>query len=558
MERNLSNRNTHWLLISIITLSGVFYPSHSQHQYDRYNSLDVLSYRFELDLNDSSDMIRAAATLIVHFKQPLDSFRLDLASHRENGKGMTVTGVTEKDRPILYRHDNDQLIIRTFKAPFSPEAVGIFKIYYRGIPSDGLIISTNQFGDRTFFGDNWPNRAHHWLPVVDHPSDKAYVEFLVEAPLHYQIVSNGLRIGGYHMDQRVFSHWRSFRPLPAKLMVIGVSPFAVDRFESSSGVPLSSWVFPQNRENGFYDYRIAERPVRFFEGYIAPFPYSKLANVQSRTIYGGMENASCIFYREGSVTGRRENESLFAHEIAHQWFGDAVTEGNWNHIWLSEGFATYFTDLYLEYTYGTERFLESLQDERSQVIRYSYKRLAPVVDSTPEVSRELLSPNSYEKGAWVLHMLRRELGDSLFRKSIRSYYRNYRHGNALTEDFTRTVREVSGRDLDPFFYQWLFEPGHPLISAQWSSRGKAVELVIRQQQQLPIPLFKFPLEIEWNHKKGGVHRETIQVSEREQRYAFTLPFRPHSLKLDPDCWLLFEPDGSSPPDKRPRRRTSSP
>jgi aminopeptidase N len=323
-------------------------------------------------------------------------------------------------------------------------------------------------------------------------------------------------------------------------MVIGVSPFAVDRFESSSGIPLSSWVFPQNREDGFYDYRIADRPMKFFEEYIAPFPYSKLANVQSRTIYGGMENASCIFYREGSVTGKRKNETLFAHEIAHQWFGDAVTEENWHHIWLSEGFATYFTDLYLEQAYGKERFLESLKDERSQVIRYSYRRLAPVVDTTLDVSVELLSPNSYEKAGWVLHMLRHELGDSLFRECIRAYFIEFQHRNALTEDFIQKVHEVSGKDLQSFFRQWLYEPGHPVISAQWNSRGKRVDLMICQHQETPCPLFYFPMEVEWQHKDGTVHRETLHVQSAAQRFSIKLPFRPRSMKLDPDCRLLFE------------------
>ena len=133
-------------------------------------------------------------------------------------------------------------------------------------------------------------------------------------------------------------------------MVIGVSPFAVQEMLSKSGIPLSSWVYPQNSEEGFFDYSIATRPLDFFESYIAPYPYSKLANVQSKTVYGGMENASCIFYHERTVTGKQDHEILITHEMAHQWFGDAVSELNWHHIWLSEGFATYLTDLYIEQT----------------------------------------------------------------------------------------------------------------------------------------------------------------------------------------------------------------
>jgi aminopeptidase N len=417
-----------------------------------------------------------------------------------------------------------------------------YRILYSGIPDDGLIISKNKFDDRTFFGDNWPNRCHHWLPTVDHPSDKALTEFIVSAPDHYRVVSVGEMISEKNEAGKVISHWKTSVPLPTKLMVIGVSPFAVQKLHSRSGIPVSTWVYPQDSAEGFYDYRIATLPLDFFESYIAPYPYKKLANVQSKTIYGGMENASCIFYRENTVNGKQDHESLFAHEIAHQWFGDAVTELDWPHIWLSEGFATYLTDIYIEHAHGHEAMVASMLDERRRVIRFAHRKLAPIVDTTLPVSTRLLNSNSYQKAGWVLHMLRHELGDMMFRECLQTYYDKYKFSNALTEDFQEVVESVTGKDFDAFFNQWFYQKGHPVLSSTWKQADGKVELRILQHQKTYV--FKFPLEVEFTSKQGESERYSLDVHSAEQTFFLELPFEASEIQLDPGTWLLFEPDQS--------------
>jgi aminopeptidase N len=394
------------------------------------------------------------------------------------------------------------------------------------------------FGDRTFFGDNWPNRGHHWLPLVDHPSDKAKVEFVVSAPDHYDVVAVGKKSAEIQANGRTTTHWSTSVPLSTKLMVIGVSPFAVQEMQSSSGVPVSSWVYPQNREDGFSDYSIAPGILDFFECYIAPYPYAKLANVQSKTVYGGMENASCIFYHERTVNGLQANELLFAHEIAHQWFGDAVSELDWHHIWLSEGFATYLTDIYIEQTHGRKAFVASMLDERDQVLRFARRRLAPIVDTTLEVSVRLLNKNTYEKAAWVLHMLRHDMGDELFHKCLRQFYEKYKFSNVLTEDFQEVAEAVSGKSYEAFFNQWFYKPGHPVLSAAWKKRGRKLILTIHQHQEQF--LFQFPIEIELRSEGGETFRETLRIQYSSQRFALEPGFKISEIILDPDHWLLYE------------------
>jgi aminopeptidase N len=511
-------------------------PVEGQNHTDHLNDIDILHYSFQIDLNDSTDVIQGIADVVVRFKQEVPCFQLELDDVDSQGRGMKIDRVTENQNLVEFNHLEDTITIPALGVKQGSEKR--YRIDYHGIPADGLIISKNKFGDRTFFGDNWPNRTHHWLPVVDHPSDKATVEFLVEAPLQYGIVANGSLVSESRQNGRVCAHWSCTSPLSTRLMVIGVSPFAVEYLTSHSGIAVSSWVYPQNRIEGFSDYRIALGPLDFFESLIAPYPFSKLANIQSRTRYGGMENASCIFYHERSVTGKQDQETLLAHEIAHQWFGDALTEMDWHHVWLSEGFATYLTDLYIEQKHGHQAFISSLEEEREQVLEFSRIRLAPVVDTTLPISVRLLNPNSYEKAGWVLHMLRKEVGDELFQECIRAFYEKFKYKNAVTADFRAVVDSVTGADYGPFFLQWFHIPGHPVVSSQWTFNGNEILLVIRQHQLHYS--FSFPLDVRFDLEDGTSIQRKLMISSAEQHFRIPCSFKPEILTLDPDTWLMFE------------------
>ena len=524
-----------FLLLNLL-LVFLIIPLKGQDHYARYSAIDVLSYSFKIDLNDSTNLIRGTADIQIAFKKDVDQFQIDLDNSHADTTGMKVEQITEDGRELLFLHRDNRITLTIPRALEGSQRS--YRIIYSGVPSDGLIISKNKFGDRTFFGDNWPNRGHHWLPLVDHPSDKAIVEFIVSAPDHYGVVSIGKKVSEKKDAGRVTSHWLTSVPLSTKLMVIGVSPFAVEEMQSQSGIPVSTWVYPQNQEEGFYDYSIATKSLDFFEDYIAPFPYQKLANVQSKTVYGGMENASCIFYHERTVTGKQDHEILFAHEIAHQWFGDAVSELNWHHIWLSEGFATYLTDIYIEQKHGRDAFVASMQNEKGQVLRFARRRLAPIIDTSLSVSVRLLNNNSYEKAGWVLHMLRHDMGNEHFQECVQTFYEKFKFGNALTEDFLEVVETVTGKNYEPFFRQWFYQAGHPVLSAQWKKRGKKIVLTIRQHQEQH--LFEFPIDIELRNDQGEVFRETLFIHSSSQSFTLKPSFKTSELILDPDTWLLFE------------------
>ena len=195
-----------------------------------------------------------------------------------------------------------------------------------------------------------------------------------------------------------------------------------------------------------------------------------------------MEAASAIGYTERLIGTARAGE-VVVHEIAHQWFGNAVTERDWNDVWLSEGFATYFTLLFTEYDRGRDAFVEGLKKSRTTVLDYDAKHPGyRVVHENLTDMKQVTSSQTYQKGAWTLHMLRGIIGTDAFWQGIREYYRQYRNANATTEDFRRIMEETSGRDLDWFFRQWLTRSGSPTVAGTWryDPATKQVELELAQ------------------------------------------------------------------------------
>lgn len=524
-----------WLIVfSTICTLGAMGQKHLQ----RYEQIDVLHYAFQLNLSDESDTIHGLADVRIKFLKNLGSFALDLSQTKRSGKGMSVTEVLENEKPVPFSQKNDQLEIQP-SDEVTPGALRNYSITYHGEPEDGLIISRNKHGDRTFFGDNWPDRAQYWLPTVDHPSDKATVEFLVTAPDHYQVVATGRQIEETNLaDGYKFTHYRSEVPMPTKVMVIGVARFAVQLAGFSNGTTVTSWIYPQDKEAGFGDYSLAVPILDYYTEKIGDYPNEKLANVQSKTRYGGMENAGNIFYYENSVTGNKDHEALIAHEIVHQWFGNSASEMNWHHIWLSEGFATYLTNLYMEDTHGEAVLVERMQNERNRVVGFAKRMLVPVVNTQIEDYNELLNANSYQKGGWVLHMLRIKLGKETFWKGIRMYYEKFKLSNALTSDFQAVMEELSGEDLEQFFQQWIFRAGHPVLVTAWQQQeGKLVVEISQIQTGEP---FQFPLELEIAMEDGSKEIKSVEVDSSEEVITFDIAQKVVEIVLDPGCKLLFE------------------
>jgi aminopeptidase N len=498
--------------------------------YPRIAALDALHYRLRLDLKDASGEIGGEAEIVFLVNGELREIPLDFGA-------LTVDSVTVDGAAAAHRREGEHLVVTLPKVYERGRQLSVV-VKYHGRPADGLFIKQSRHGDPTVFADNWPNRAHHWFPSIDHPYDKATVEFFVTAPARFDVVANGALLETTsRQDGTRLTHWSEQVPVPVYCMVIGATEFSVINTGAWDGTPLLHYLYPKDRDAGLRDHGRALRMLEYFSNVVGPYPFEKLALVQSSTRFGGMENSSAIFFDEKAYNGSGRLEGTVAHEIAHQWFGDSVTESDWHHLWLSEGFATYFGNLFFEHAEGRERFLREMRADRDAYLKDAEAPTRPVYDPAVTDLFKLLNRNNYQKGAWVLHMLRGLMGDEKFFAGIRDYYRTYRDRNALTEDFRSRMELHAGRPLDWFFKEWIYEPGHPVYDAAWHWDEPNKTLRLRVAQRQPSTLFRMPLAVEF--KTGdAAKRETIEVSQREQSFDFKLDAKPQAVAIDPDEWVL--------------------
>ena len=535
------------LVIGLVLVAAA--SSSTPDDYPRRIGIDIEHYRFELALADDSDEIAGRATVTVLFTgSGVVDLPLDLTSIASGGRGMEVLSVMSDGASLDFTHRSDVLNIRLAETGRAGGRVSV-TIDYRGVPVAGLQIGPNKYGDRTFFSDNWPNRVHNWLPTVDHVGEKATSEFLVTAPAHYQVVSNGLVLEETDLGNgNRLTHWKQSVPISPWLFVLGVARFAVQQVDDFQGKQIQTWVYAQDRDAGFYDFAVPTKQVlEFYDEYVGPFAYEKLANITSPATGGGMEAASAIMYSDNSVTGERTDRrrNVVIHEIAHQWFGNAVTEADWDDVWLSEGFATYFTLLYREHAYGRDDFVSGLQQAAD--------RIWPMYVDAPEyriVHDDLAdmalvtSGITYQKGAWVLHMLRKRMGDEAFWEGIRTYYARYMNGTTSTDQFMEVMEEASGQDHQVFFDQWLRQGGNPSLQGWWvyDETAQAVRVELNQVQD--VGSFVMPLEIgvDMDGDQIADVMETVEITGDLQRFVISVPGEPVNVRLDPDTWALFQSD----------------
>ncbi len=514
----------------------------------------VVDYDLTVDLPETGRTIHGLAKLTIVRKERADTLALDL-------QDLKVTHVSSGGAPVGWRQDSAHVYI-----PVAAERRDTLHITveYEGAVTDGLVIRTDSAGRWMAFGDNWPNRGRRWIPSIDHPSDKSTVSWTVRAPSDRTVIANGALVGqttlpvasdpdgsAGHPIARTETRWRESRPIPVYLMVIAAAPlFRYDLGATACGfadgggcVNQAVYVAPEQRGMLPGPFARAGDIVKYFAGLVGPFPYEKLAHLQSSTRFGGMENASNIFYADAPFRRGNVSLSVVAHETAHQWFGDAVTEREWSHAWLSEGFATYFAALYMRHAFGDSAFKSEMARTRAQLLTSPVVASRPVIDTLQTDLMAMLNANSYEKGGWTLHMLRTVVGDSAFFRGVRSYWRGHKNGTALTDDLMSAVERESGMKLGWFFDQWLRRPGYASVATTWRYDAASRRVVVDVRQGGRFAPYRFPLAIDVVDATGAVHRVRVEV--RAQASArLTLPLElsapPRSLAFDPDVELLAE------------------
>lgn len=507
-----------------------------------------IHYDVALTFNDQLTEISGARTEITLEVLAANLTKIDL----DFGE-MPIDAVTIAGSPARFERKPDGLDVFLPRAAKRGDQLSLM-ITYHGRPRDGLIFATDRDEKPSATGDNWPNRVHQWIPCLDHPSAKATVSFTVAAPPRELVVANGkfvtmTRNGGAP------SIWRfdETKPIPAYCMVVAVSEGAKIDANQPTITPLSYYVPQKDAAYAPRGFAPAAPALAFFSQTVAPYPYEKLALIIGATRFGGMENSSAIVFTSTLFEPRSNDrmsqrfgiptriEDVVAHEIAHQWFGDSVTESTWADLWLSEGFATYFAGLFIEKHESEEAFREYMRNAATRYFAYEKQRNAPIHDTVTQDLMKLLNPNNYEKGAWVLHMLRRRIGDEAFFKGLRDYYDAHRDRNATTEDLRRALEKSSGRNLQEFFARWVNGAGHPRYQLVWGSmeRHAGAFLTIELRQLQDGEMFRDPVPIEFT-VNGQKKLETIYPKGKITRVSIRMDANPTSIEIDPGGTILKE------------------
>ncbi len=508
--------------------------------------IDVLQYEFRVEFpaTATADTIRFTSTTTATRLPSASVLQLDLTA------AMQVDSVSLDARSVPFTRSGDRVGVALAGARDTVRVT----VHYHGRPTDGLIIRRDSTGRWTAFGDNFPDRARQWLAVVDHPSDKALVAWDVLAPATHRVIANGALLeetpdAAPRNTPMVRTRWATVRPIYTAVMVIGVAPFSVVELgdtacglgELPGCVRQSVWTTPAQRAVTPGNFQRAGDMVALFTRLAGPFPYEKLAHVSSSTRYGGMENAGAIFYADNLFRPGSPSEGLIAHETAHQWFGDAVTEREWPHVWLSEGFATYFAALWSEHARGDSALRADLTAMRTQVLRAAITNTKPVIDEGLDNLSRVLNSNVYQKAGFVLHMLRREVGDSAFFGGIRSYYAAHRHGTAMTSDFQRHIERASGQSLDWFFTQWLTRPGSADVRLSWRYDAARRRVVVSAEQGAKFPPYRLLLTVDVTDAAGRSRRSRITIPAQAQStitLSTPLGAAPRSVAFDADVGVL--------------------
>ena len=455
---------------------------------------------------------------------------------------MTVTAVFNASGALAYTHSADRVTVTLDRMYTNGETFEV-SIQYTGTPS----ASAGAFGFNTVAGQHmiWslsePFGARSWWPCKDVPSDKAdSVDIAITVPTGLIVASNGNLAAVVPDTTHVTYQWEERYPIATYLVSVAIHPYTTFSHwyhpSPSDSMEVQYYVFPGNYDAVQPTYALTVPMIESFASLFGEYPFldEKYGHAEF-TWGGGMEHQTIT-----SMGGW--SEYLIAHELAHQWWGDMVTCDDFHHIWLNEGFATYSEALWSEYQYGQERYHMDMSAAKYFGAGTIY------VPDTSDWNRIFHGGLSYNKGSWVLHMLRHVVGDATFSSILQTYYSdvNHQYGTATTEEFRDLCEAVSGMELDWFFQQWIYEEYYPEYSFQWSASpaGGSWDVALTIDQDQTNYIFRMPVDIEIQSATGDTTTVAVWDSLATQSFVINVPFEPSVLLLDPDQWILrtiFEP-----------------
>lgn len=515
-------------------------------QSERSRDFDALHYRILLRLDLEQSAFAGETTVsLTALTDNLDRAVLDAAE-------FVVSSVTSDwGRPLRFEQSATDLTVH-FERPLRRGETRSFTAVYAGRePKIGLrFMAETKDHPALVFSDSWPANVHHWFPCVDYPNDKATNEIIATVKAGLKVAANGrlVRVQEDAAAGTVTYHWSQDLPHSTYLMFLAAAPYVVvqDRFDS---VPINYWVYPRDEAKVSATYGQTPRMMEFFNRtYGYDYPWQKYDQV-SVPSGGGAESTSATAMTHAIMVDEARAADfpaigIVSHELAHQWWGDLITLRSWAHTWLNESFATYSDYLYFRHALGDDEGAVNLQAKLNAYLREAKTRyVRPIVTDRYARPNDMFDSHTYPKGARVLHMLRSLLGDEPFFAVLTHFLHRYAFDVVDTHDFIRSVKTVTGQNLDWFFDQWLFKPGHPVfdVRASWDPAKKAVVMTVAQTQDFSkgIPVFRVPATVAIVTPEGRT-TTTVWIREREERFEFPAAAAPLLVRFDPDNVLLKE------------------
>ena len=467
-----------------------------------------------------------------------DSLAFDLVEK------LQVDSVKQGDNHLNWERKGDRVLVYNTRG-WKGGTRDSFEVFYGGNPigvtgnngaysyefhATGPIISTL----------SQPYGAPYWWPCKQTLNDKIdSIDIIVDTDKDFKVGTNGLLLSTTPLnatEHRV--HWKHRYPVVTYLIAIAVSNYkeSLDHVyfhNRPDSLPVLNYVFPQFLSTASQEAKGVLPMLRLYDSLFVPYPFpsEKYGHAQF-TWGGGMEHQTMSFMVNFSY-------DLMAHEVAHQWFGDMVTCGSWNDLWLNEGFATYLTALAYEFLKSKEEFRFQMRIMRNNITQNDNGAVKP--SDTSRVNVLFNGRLTYRKGAWLLHMLRHQVGDSMFFEGCRQFLTggNRAYGFSTTDEFRQVMEAVSGQDLKWFITQWYEGQGHPELKMNWQQRGNTVKFSVQQTPSNPtVPFWRIPIPVEFQNREGKSERKVFYPDSLSKNYTFSLPFAADTAIFDPEVSVL--------------------
>lgn len=522
-------------------------------QYAPDRLADIL--HITIDVTPDFKTRTVAGTTVIKFApiaKPLTELRLDAID-------LDVSSITSSAEMAGY-NVTDEAIIITFEPPVPVGDETTVTVVYEATPKEGLYFRTPEMGyleqDSHLFSQGETHEAPHWYPNYDYPNERSTSEVICRVPKDMVVLSNG-RLVSEEIDPESglkVVHWRQDKPHANYLITLVAG--RLKKIESKyRNIPIAFYTPTSQIEYAENSFKDTADMLEFFEKEIGvPYPWDKYDQaVVQDFVAGGMENTSLTILTDNTLfTTETENiyssQSLVAHEMAHQWFGDYVTCKDWSHTWLNEGFATFYEDLYDCHKKGRDSFLAGLYNTSKNILSERSEH-RPIVSRSYEDTWEQFDYRTYGKAGWVLHMLRVELGEEMFHKCVKTYLERHALSYVVTDDLRSVIEQHTGRTFDRFFDQWIYHSRYPdlKIRYSWSEKDNLAKVSIEQTHEINdnVMLFHFVTKVRFIIDGQALDRR-ISVDSKQHDFYFPLPKEPQIVRFDPDYGLLAKIDFDKP------------